>query len=325
MHKIIVGVDGSDHGSVALRWAARLGERRGVEVVAVLAWNYFDHGYREPGEELQPIFGEPEARKVLDDAVDLAGGDLNVTRQTINEPVPEALVETAGHDDLIVVGARGLGGFKGLLLGSVSQRVLELARCPVAVVHGEEAATRTGTIVVGYDGSPGSMGAVRWGAEQAAATGEPLRVVHAWQVPAYTEVASSQALDALAAAADRQVADALQDPSLEGLSVTSRGRLRRRRTRIARQPGRRVDDRGRHAAGGAPSSGSCWGRRAVRSAPTPPSRSWSYPTRRREGGSRRRPRATARVGRRSVALRGAQDAPGAATAQADRRSTCHRA
>ncbi len=221
MNKIIVGVDGSDHAAVALRWAARQGELRGVEVVAVFAWNYFDQGYRSPGQVLLPDFGEAEAEQLLEDAVAAAGAGHDVSRLTINDPVSDALLETAGHDDLLVVGARGLGGFKVLLLGSVSQRTLELASCPVAVIHGEETAARTGTIVVGFDGSPSSMGAVRWAAAQAAASGEPLRIVHAWQPPAYTEVAAPQVIDALAEGARHLVADALEDPSLDGLDATS--------------------------------------------------------------------------------------------------------
>jgi nucleotide-binding universal stress UspA family protein len=219
MSKIYVGIDGSDHGSVALRWATRQGERHGVEVVSVFAWNFFDQGHREPGQELQPNFGETEARQVLDAAIAAAGGDLAVTALTIKDPAPEALVEAAGHDDRIVVGARGLGGFKGLLLGSVSQRVLELATCPVAVIHGEEGASRTGEIVVGFDGSPSSMGAVRWAAAHAAATGETVRIVHAWQPPAYTEVAAPQVLDALERSAQELAAEASRDPSLDGVTV----------------------------------------------------------------------------------------------------------
>ena len=219
MSRIIVGVDGSEHGSVALRWASRRAERRGEEVVALLAWTFFDQGYRPPGEDLQPAFDDHDAQRVLAEAVEAAGISGQVTKRTVQDPAPEALVEAARPDDLIVVGARGLGGFKGLLLGSVSSQVLELAPCPVVVIHGEESGEPTGEIVVGVDGSDASMVALRWAAAEAAATGAPVRIVHAWQVPIYSEMAAPQVLTALEEGAAKLVADVAADPALAGVTV----------------------------------------------------------------------------------------------------------
>ena len=64
--------------------------------------------------------------------------EVNVDQRSVrSDPVVE-LLEHARNARLLVVGSRGRGGFKGLVLGSVSQRVLKRATCPVAVVHAEQ-------------------------------------------------------------------------------------------------------------------------------------------------------------------------------------------
>ena len=219
MSKIIVGVDGSDHAAISLRWAAKRAERRGDEVVALLAWSGVDQGLHTRDEEQGVTFGDLEVQRILDDAVDAAGCGMNVSKQTVNGDAADALTEAAGPDDLIVVGSRGLGGFKRLLLGSVSLRVMELATCPVAIIHDESAATRAGEVVVGVDGSEMSMRALRWAGAEALGLGAMLRIVHAWQMPAYADMAVPEVLEALTQGAHDLVDRAAEDPSLAGVSV----------------------------------------------------------------------------------------------------------
>ncbi len=219
MSRVIVGIDGSRNSQDALRWAAARAERTGDEVVAVFAWSFFDQGQLTPGESMKPEFSDEDARRVLARVVDPTGLDGTVRRHTINGKAPEGITGYASPDDLIVVGARGLGGFKGLLLGSVSQRVLELAPCPVAVIREGGHEARGGEIVVGVDGSDVSVRALHWAAAEAAALGAPIRIVHAWQWPLFAELAAPEVYEALEDSAAGVLAQAAADPSLDGLDV----------------------------------------------------------------------------------------------------------
>lgn len=184
MTKIVVGVDGSDGAAEALRWAADAGERRQEPVVAVMAWGYLDQRHPTGEAEFDPEYGEPQAQAALDAALAAALGDRAgaVEGKIVCGLAADSLVEEAGPEDLLVVGARGLGGFKGLLLGSVSQRCLNLAKGPVAVVRGRGAGA-TGPVVVGVDGSPASRAAVAWAATEAEARGVGLTLAHGWSAP----------------------------------------------------------------------------------------------------------------------------------------------
>lgn len=96
-------------------------------------------------------------------------------------PSTELLVEVE-RAQLLVVGTRGRGGFRGLLLGSVSQQCAAHSPAPVAVIP-EDATVGAehGDVVVGVDGSPGSRAALCFALREAACRDAKLRVVNAWQ------------------------------------------------------------------------------------------------------------------------------------------------
>lgn len=220
MPRIIVGIDGSDHSEAALGWAVQRSQRDGTEVVAFMAWNTFDQGHHAKGEKLKVGFGDDDALTVVAASVERAGVADSVTIR-VREGVPaETLVSEAKRGDIIVIGARGLGGFKGLLLGSVSMRVLELAEVPVVVIQGTTVPAAGGEVVVGVDGSDRSRTALHWAAAEARAAGVGLRLVSAWQVPLYPEVVVPEVYDALQQACEDEAAEMAADPDLTGPDLT---------------------------------------------------------------------------------------------------------
>jgi nucleotide-binding universal stress UspA family protein len=131
-------------------------------------------------------YSDDDARVALSVYVtSVLGEGAEVELRTTCDRAGPGLVEAAAGASMLVVGARGLGGFKSLLLGSVSQHCLHHARCPVAVVRGDGAlhAPDRPRVVVGVDGSEASAAAVRWAVDETQRRDADLVVVHAWQLP----------------------------------------------------------------------------------------------------------------------------------------------
>jgi nucleotide-binding universal stress UspA family protein len=137
---IVVGVDGSPASKVAVQWAARDGSRRKVELVALHAWS--DVGVLALASIGSGGIGSLALRTVEDEALAerLAGWserypDVPLRRVVLrNEPAP-ALVDQSQWAQLVVVGGHGIGGFAGMLLGSVSTAVVQLVQTAVIVAR----------------------------------------------------------------------------------------------------------------------------------------------------------------------------------------------
>lgn len=141
---VLVGVDGSDSAAYAIELAADEAERRDAELV-LLHVRSPERGAVAPEVAAEASTAErAEAAGLLVEAADrvrAAHPGLRVTERAVTAASPEtALVEASGEASLVVVGSRGRGGFVGLLLGSVSQAVVQHAHCPVLVAHRPEPA-----------------------------------------------------------------------------------------------------------------------------------------------------------------------------------------
>lgn len=189
MAGIIIGVDGSESAAQALRWAVREGELHDWRVTAVLAWGYMSQYHANPKDAFDPDYGEEQADAALATYIERALEPAQcalVDRRPVCDLAASALLDAAADADLVVLGARGLGGFKGLLMGSVSQHCVHHATRPTAIVratsHGRGADTME-RIVVGIDGSETSRRALRWAVEEARVRGASVEVLHAWHLP----------------------------------------------------------------------------------------------------------------------------------------------
>ena len=140
--RVIVGVDGSEPSRRALEFAFNQAEFADTDLVAVSAWQPLVAFAAATGPIPPELFDDATAAEAARQALDEELVDLRLVRPHVRvstrvvraHPVV-ALLEEATPADLIVVGSRGRGGFRGLLLGSVSHSVLHGARGPVAILR----------------------------------------------------------------------------------------------------------------------------------------------------------------------------------------------
>lgn len=139
MERIVVGIDGSSESRDALAWAVREARAHGGRVEAVQAWHVPPLAtYPFGAIALDTGTFEDAAREMLDrvvDGTDTRGLAAPVERIVACGTPSAVLIEAAKGADLLVVGCRGLGGFRGLMLGSVSAQCVHHAPCPVLVVR----------------------------------------------------------------------------------------------------------------------------------------------------------------------------------------------
>ncbi len=135
---ILLAYDGSEHSQRALQKAIDVARCSSAKIQILYAY-----------DKIPRYLGEPNLQHWIDQSVDVAQATITAAVQQLRDsglefstnilegPAPEAILRVAETEgcDLIVLGSRGLGELRGLLLGSVSDRVLQRAQVPVLVVH----------------------------------------------------------------------------------------------------------------------------------------------------------------------------------------------
>ncbi|HEY9332942.1 MAG TPA: universal stress protein [Kribbella sp.] len=188
---IVVGYDGSTGSQSALRWATAEAVRTMAPLRLVEAFELVIITRPSPGHVV-PLEAVRTARQTGLDAVAenvrLHHPGLTVETRLEGGPAARALIDAAAEARTVVLGSRGLGGWSGLLVGSVAVQVTTHAQCPVVVIPHEQQqrAPRAATVVVGVDGSKASAKAIDFAFDQAEAMHGEVVAVHAWTSPFLT-------------------------------------------------------------------------------------------------------------------------------------------
>lgn len=179
---VVVGVDGSAQALAAVQMATREAAWRGVglRIVHAFVWPLMHVDVGAPPSMPQGGL-KHEAERILQQAADTAAATdatVPVSTDLITGGASGVVLHEARSASLLVLGDRGLGGFSGLLLGSVAVHVTSHIETPVLVVRGEQ--HRAGPVVLGVDGSPGAAGAVEAAFVEADHRGCELLAVRVW-------------------------------------------------------------------------------------------------------------------------------------------------
>lgn len=181
---IVAAVDGSDEAVEALRWAAGMAEQENRLLRVVGAVGIVTGGYAPVATMAYSVVADAarhDAQRAVDAGVEEARAvapAVTVSGDVIEGRAALALNEISTRSHVLIMGRRGLGGIKGLLLGSVSTNVAAHANCPVVVVS--RPAPTSGPVVVGVDGSHAARAAIGYAFEQADRLGTSLLAVHGY-------------------------------------------------------------------------------------------------------------------------------------------------
>jgi nucleotide-binding universal stress UspA family protein len=180
---VVAGVDGSEESLRAVEWAAREAERHGAPLRIVSAPAMLPRMYASdeaPQTVAKVLGGVP--RRALGEAITRVGEvapDLLIDADLLTG-LPALAVTGSGSGALmLVVGARGAGGFAAMVLGSVSRYAAMHAACPVVVVREETSAVHR-EVAVGIHDPHDATAALAFAFEEAALRRATLVAVHAW-------------------------------------------------------------------------------------------------------------------------------------------------
>ncbi|MGP9843662.1 universal stress protein [Brachybacterium sp. 107] len=196
---VLVGYDGSEQSIQALHYAARAAQRLGTTLSVVTAYTVPVMIYPNMASfppEPDDVASQAAAEMLLEEATPhLRGYPGKVQLRTEHGDAAGVMVRLSGQARLAVVGARGRGGFLGLLLGSVSSALPAHSHCPTVVVPRQyeigqsEGAARfapvadDAPVVAGVDDSPRSQAVIALAAEAAQGRGAPLHLLMVMPAP----------------------------------------------------------------------------------------------------------------------------------------------
>jgi nucleotide-binding universal stress UspA family protein len=219
---VVVGVDGSEESLLAAEWAAMEANRHGLplRIVSAPASVPRMHAYQASPATVADALRDVSAR-ALGTAASRAGEvapGLEIATDLLSGPPALAVAGSGSDAAMLVVGARGAGGFAAMILGSVSRYAAIRAQCPVIVVRQASMAVHQ-EVAVGVRDPQDTSEALMFAFEEAAARHAGLVVVHAWywfpsalrapvdedalDAPFHPEQISDEAARTLAAALDR--------------------------------------------------------------------------------------------------------------------------
>lgn len=223
-NKILLATDGSKDAELAAKAAVDLSKRTGAELHVVHAWRPLPH-YAYPSlvpEGYQPPY-EEGARKILEAQVGrIEEAGISVAEAHLVTGRPADAILDLGDQigaGLIVVGSRGLGPVKRLLVGSVSESIVHHAKCPVLVVRSGAGSWPPVRVVIGEDLSEDAHSAAKLGITLAKLMEAETLLVHTYEgMPPHPETlpqADRELYEAMVDKHLRQVEPALEERAAE--------------------------------------------------------------------------------------------------------------
>jgi nucleotide-binding universal stress UspA family protein len=185
---IVAGTDGSEESLRAVDWAAREAMLRGLPLRIVSAADtpprMIPHRHRSGPDTVADTLQKERERNlnVAAERARAAAPELQVSVDDLPRAPAYALTEAGSDASMLVVGARGVGAFTALILGSVSRYVSAHATCPVAVVREETTAAHR-QVGVGIGDPARSAAALAFAFEEASLREASLIAVHAYDMP----------------------------------------------------------------------------------------------------------------------------------------------
>jgi len=182
---VLAAVDASVRSRAAAHWAAQEAGRRGAPLRLVHAWPYLG---RKVNDLVKMDELEMGAQTMMGDvAQELAAAypGVAVSSELVPDAAIDGLTAVAEQGQLLVIGTRGLGGFRGLLVGSVSLGVAGRSKTPVVLVRegGPAPESAEPEVTVGFDALEPADAVLEFAFEEAQLRGARVRVVHGWELP----------------------------------------------------------------------------------------------------------------------------------------------